>query len=211
MTNLNTNNKTTRPPSKGELYLENYLDESNIKYEPEYRINDLKGDDRKSFRIADFYLPRLGFFVEYYGLYNKSDKHKFEYDYKSNLYIKNRKPTIFLYPEDLGILDYSFHSEIKRLFRYKIYHNKWFYLRYSLNRYFVKGKPLFLLGALYFYTLGVIFTGLDLSINEGFRNILGYSSYVVALVLLWKFIRDFLNHVHLSEILGYINWEHSNN
>jgi len=196
-------NNQSRPPSKGELYIENYLFESNIKYEQEYKINDLKGD-KSNYRVADFYLPRLGFYVEYYGLYNKSDRHKFEYDYKSKVYINNRKPTIFLYPEDLGILDYSLHSEIKRLFGYKIYHNKWSYFRYSANRYFIKGKPLYFLGALYFYVLGVIIGGFDLGINEGFRIILGYSSYVVALMFMWKFIRDFLHHIHLKEILGFV-------
>ena len=89
--------KTKNIPSKGELFIEDYLSNSSIDYIAEYKINDLKGDT-SNYRIADFYLPKLGFYVEYFGMYNNSKKDRERYVFKRDLYIKNRKPTIFIYP-----------------------------------------------------------------------------------------------------------------
>jgi len=137
-------------------------------------------------------------------MYNNSKKDRERYVFKRELYIKNRKPTIFIYPEDLGILDYAFHTEVKRLFRYKIYHDRKKYLRYSLNRYFNVGTPLSMFMALYFYFIGIVLINKNLGINEVFSNVLGYLSYLAALVYLKQFIFNFLSFVNLKEILGFV-------
>lgn len=199
--------KTNNPPSKGELFIEDYLANSRIDYLAEYKITDLQGDT-SNYRIADFYLPKLGFYVEYFGLYNNSKKDRERYVFKRDLYIKNRKPTIFIYPEDLGILDYVFHTEVKRLFRYKIYHDRKKYLRYSLNRYINIGNPLKILFALYFYFMGVLLNYKDLGFNEGFSTVLGYTFYFAALVYLKQFIFNFISFVNPKEILGFVTLKH---
>ena len=196
-------NNTNYTPSKGELFIEDYLANSRIEYIEQFKIIDLKGDT-SNYRIADFYLPKLGFYVEYFGMYNNSKKDRERYVFKRDLYIKNRKPTIFIYPEDLGILDYVFHTEVKRLFRYKIYHDRKKYLRYSLNRYFNVGNPLKIFIAFFLYVMGIIFTQINIGLQEGFSNILGYTCFLVALVYLYKFIMNFLFFVNLKEILGFV-------
>ncbi|MEB8328652.1 hypothetical protein OO009_04730 [Flavobacteriaceae bacterium KMM 6897] len=202
ISNNNYHSHKSKAPTKGELFIEEYLIESLIKHESQVKIEGLNGDQAK-YRVADFYLPRLGYYVEYFGLYNASDKIKNQYNFKREIYFKNGKPTIFIMPEDLGILDYVFHTETRRLFRYKQFHTKWKVFRYSLNRYFLKGKPFALILSIYFYIMGIILTGFDLGINIGLRTIIGYSSYVLAWYCMFKFIVDFLKYVHWKEITGF--------
>jgi hypothetical protein len=193
-----------REPSKGELFIEDYLAESRIEYKEEFRINDLK-EDTSEYRIADFYLPKLGFCVEYFGMYNNSKKDRERYVFKRNLYIKNRKPTIFIYPEDLGILDYVFHTEVKRLFRYKIYHNRKKYLRYSLNRYINVGNPLKIFTAFFYYIMAVIFYYTDVGeLREGVGTTLGIICYFISMFYVWQFIMNFILFVNLKEIFGFV-------
>tara|TARA_R110002051_G_scaffold318585_1_gene401115 strand:+ start:6706 stop:7392 length:687 start_codon:yes stop_codon:yes gene_type:complete len=219
--------KTNYTPSKGELFIEEYLDKLRIEYKVQFKINDLKGDN-STYRIADFYLPKLGFYVEYFGMYNNSKTDRERYIFKRDLYIKNRKPTIFIYPEDLGILDYVFHVEVKRLFGYNIYHDRKKYLRYSLNRYLMNilnisfyhdrkkylryslnrylhvGNPLKIFQAFFLYVLGVIFTSLNIGLQEVFSKILGYTCFLVALAYFYKFLMNFIYSVNLKDILGFV-------
>tara|TARA_R110002012_G_scaffold263456_1_gene446319 strand:+ start:160464 stop:161078 length:615 start_codon:yes stop_codon:yes gene_type:complete len=195
--------KTNYTPSKGELFIEEYLDKLRIEYKVQFKINDLKGDN-STYRIADFYLPKLGFYVEYFGMYNNSKTDRERYIFKRDLYIKNRKPTIFIYPEDLGILDYVFHVEVKRLFGYNIYHDRKKYLRYSLNRYLHVGNPLKIFQAFFLYVLGVIFTSLNIGLQEVFSKILGYTCFLVALAYFYKFLMNFIYSVNLKDILGFV-------
>lgn len=185
--------------TKGERFIENYLFKSSIKYIEQYKINDLLGDT-KSYRVADFYLPHLGFYIEYEGLNNKSKEYRNQYENKRKIYIQNGKPTIFLVPEDLGILDFAIDSEIKRLFKYSKYRSPWQVIRYSLNRYFVKGKFFRLILALYFYLMGVISGGFDLGVNEFFRLILSWSSYLLALYCFWVFVYDILQNGYFDGV-----------
>lgn len=195
-------NENLKLPTRGEEFIQYYLEESRISYSAEYKIDNLRGDV-KSFRRVDFYLPKLGFYVEYFGLYNSTKEIRAEYDLKKEVYINNRLPTIFLYPHELGFLDYAFHTQVKRLFRYEIFYNPWRLFRYSITRYLIKGRPFFFILAIYFYLMGVLLQGFDLGINNVFRNILAYSSYGVALYCLYKFIFDFQKYVHLQDIIGF--------
>jgi hypothetical protein len=97
----------------------------------------LKGDT-KEYRIPDFYLKKYNVFVEYYGLYNSTKDIRTEYDFKTSIYIKNDIPTIFLYPHELGIIDYVFHSKLIKVLKLNKFNLKKQLLRYRLKRFIYK-------------------------------------------------------------------------
>jgi hypothetical protein len=130
--------------SEGEKFIEEYFIEERIKYEVQKRIEGLKGDS-KTYRDADFYLPRYGVYVEFFGRWNDSKEERERYRKKKDVYFKNRIPCIYLYPENLGILEYVFHYRMKKVLRQ---HN----MNRQLNRYLFHdfnsqnwGLPVFLL------------------------------------------------------------------
>lgn len=180
-------------PTTGEDFLENFFFESRIKYRTQVKINDLKGDD-KNYRIADFYLPRLGFYVEYNGLYNKSKEQRERYDFKTKVLIKNRKPTIFLKPEDLGIIDHVFHSNVKRLFGYEIYYSRWKFFRYSMNRYFLHGRLEYFFVFLCLYIISLVTFEV---MESNFRDWARYSMAIfIALVGYLGFAKPFVYRLY---------------
>ena len=69
-----SDNSIPHIPSNEENLVKFYLEESNIKFKPQIRLHNLKGDNNYSYRDVDFYLPRLEVYVEYYGWYNKNKK-----------------------------------------------------------------------------------------------------------------------------------------
>ena len=147
--NLNT-------PTSEEMYIRNYLEGQRIKYKAEYKLENLFGDD-KSYRKVDFYLPRLKVYVEYFGMYNSTKVIRSEYDKKAKVYIKNNLPTIFLYPHELGFLDYAFHTKMLKLLRTKKFRNKYIMFRYKLSRYLVEGKGYLFIGSLFSLYLALVF------------------------------------------------------
>ena len=128
-----------RKPSAPEQLIANYLDSNTILYEREYVLEKLKWDN-KQFRKADFYLPYLKVYVEYFGLYNKNKEERKRYDDKVDVYIKNGIPTIFLYPEELGYLDYAFHTKIIKLLKLKKFKLRWQLWRYRRNRFWFESN-----------------------------------------------------------------------
>lgn len=104
---------TTQPtklPSEGEEFLADFFTSVGIKFEAEKRIDGLS-DDSKTFRAADFYLPKFKVYVEFFGLWNNSDNVK--YRQKKDVYWKNKIPCIYIYPENLGIIHYIFDKRIQ--------------------------------------------------------------------------------------------------
>ena len=101
--------------SEGEKYIEEYFIEENIKYIPQYKLF-LKAD-QKAFRVVDFYLPKYGVYVEFFGKWNVSQEEKDRYREKKNVYYKNSIPCIYLYPENLGNIEYVFHYRIREVLR----------------------------------------------------------------------------------------------
>ena len=135
--------------------------------------------------------------------------YRHQYENKRKIYIQNGKPTIFLVPEDLGVLDFAIDSEIKRLFKYSKYRSPWKVIRYSLNRYFSKGKFFQLIMASYFYLMGVILGGFDLGVNSAFRLLLSWSSYLVAIYCFWVFIYDLIQNGYFDGV--YLLFERKKN
>ena len=64
--------------SHGERFIRNYLDNNNIKYEPQKKFKDLKD---KTYLSYDFYLPKQNMLIEYQG----------EQHYESNAYFGGEK------------------------------------------------------------------------------------------------------------------------
>ena len=88
-----------------------YLDDMGIKYIREVELNNLREDTAK-FRRADFYLPKYNVYVEFQGRWNNSKEDRERYSKKKVVFYKNNIPCIYIYPENLGILEFSF---IKRM------------------------------------------------------------------------------------------------
>ncbi len=126
-----SNNKKKEYISLGEDIVEHYLI-NNIKfirYKKEYEIKDLKGDHNYSLRRADFYLPWFNLYIEFEGKWNVPDGRK-RYLEKRAIYKANKKPCVFLYPDNLGTLEYVFprrvadvlkeHGFYKKLFAFRL-------------------------------------------------------------------------------------------
>lgn len=106
--------------TEGELFICEYLNDKGITFETQVKIENLKGDS-KSYRVADFYLPKYKVYVEYLGQWNKHEEANIRYKEKKQVYITNNIPCVYLYPENLGIIDYVLNNRIKiELKKYKL-------------------------------------------------------------------------------------------
>lgn len=185
-------------PTSGEMYIRNHLEGVSIKYKAEYKIENLNGDE-KSYRIADFYLPRLKVYVEYFGMYNSTKAIRSQYELKTQVYIKNSIPTIFLYPHELGYLDYAFHTKMLKLLRTKKFRNKNIIFKYKLSRYLAEGKGYLFLASLFALYLALVFAfnnpGITEEANEwlyaGFFGVSGGLFYNFCYNLVGYFFKDY--------------------
>lgn len=119
--------------SEGEVLIEEYLEEKNIDYDPEVEIHNLKDDEAK-FRVADFYLPQYKVYMEFFGRWNVSEKAKNKYREKIRVYKENKIPCIYLYPDNLGILDFIFPKRLRQTL--KIHKLKSQLFKYNLGEFF---------------------------------------------------------------------------
>jgi hypothetical protein len=92
--------------SEGEEFLRDYFKKENITFREQQTIEGLQ-NDKATHRVADFYLPQFGVFVEYFGQWNIESERE-RYRIKRKVYLNNQVPCIFLYPENLGIIEYIF-------------------------------------------------------------------------------------------------------
>lgn len=97
-------------PSEGEEFLEDFFIMLDIEFEPQKKIYNLKYDT-KQFRTADFYLPKYKLYVEFFGLWNNSGNE--EYRLKKDIYRQNGIPCVYIYPENLGIIEFTFDKRIQ--------------------------------------------------------------------------------------------------
>jgi hypothetical protein len=97
-----------KEPSEGELFISEYLKFKNISFEREVRLNNLKYDDNFKYRDADFFLKKYGVYIEFNGRWNNTKEDRVRYRVKKEVYRKNNLPCIYLYPENLGIIDFVF-------------------------------------------------------------------------------------------------------
>ena len=104
--------------SEGEIFISQYLKDRRIKYRYQVKIENLKADT-KSFRIADFYLPNYKVYIEFFGLWNVGGENRQNYIEKKDVYYKNNIPCVYLYPENLGIMDLLLDFRIQRELEHK--------------------------------------------------------------------------------------------
>lgn len=185
-------------PTSEEMYIRNYLEGQGIKYKAEYILENLFGDE-KNYRKVDFYLPTFEVYVEYFGMYNSTKATRSEYDKKAKVYIKNSIPTIFIYPHELGFLDYAFHTKMLRLLRTKKFRNNYIMFRYKFTRYLAEGKSYLFLASLFSLYLALVFAfqnpGITDEANEwlfaGFFGVSGGLFYNFCYNLIGYFYRDY--------------------
>jgi hypothetical protein len=138
--------------SEGEELIREFLDDKAIEAMPKKIIPNLRDDDRE-FREADFYLPKYDVYVEFLGQWNDPE-HQRRYRQKMAVYYKNKIPCVYLWPDNLGTLDWMLKRRIRQvLLRYK----KWWYLfKYEWDNYSVENGwfiLLMIIGIFYFKDL----------------------------------------------------------
>jgi len=180
----------TYKPSNEEKFVQHYLESNNIKHKPQFRLNNLKGDEKFSYRDVDFFLPKFGVYVEYYGWYNKSKHHREQYDIKTQIYIKNDLPTIVIYPHELGFLDYAFHTKMIKLLNIPKFKSSKNMFRYKANRFHLLGKSYFFLLA--FVTLLIGLSALTESKhNYDFYFFIYITGFTTTALLMREFFLNF--------------------
>ncbi len=140
--------------TEGEIYIKEFLREIGIKFEYQKKISNLS-NDVKSYRVADFYLPKYDVYVEFLGHWNTNDELKENYKIKKKVYRQNNIACVYLWPENLGFIHFAFDQRIietlkenhrtKSLSKYK----KWKWFKGSSDNLL----GLFLCVALYFIML----------------------------------------------------------
>ncbi len=139
--------------TEGEICIKEFLTEIGMKYQQQEVIRGLPFDN-KTYRVADFYLIKYQIYVEFLGNWNTNEIFRQEYKDKMESYKKNRIPCIYLYPENLGclefILDYRLMETLKE-------HQKDTELKYYQRWKFLKGAQMNIFGFLLFTFLSTYF------------------------------------------------------
>ena len=99
--------------SEGEEVIKEFLEEEGIGYEFQKEISRLANDE-KEFRVADFYIPQYKVYLEFFGKWNVPEN-KEKYIKKRNVYKENNVPCVYIYPDNLGILDKILKRRIKKV------------------------------------------------------------------------------------------------
>lgn len=111
-----TNTNNDNEPSEGELFLQEYFESEGIAFKTEQPIIGLR-NDTKAYRLADFYLTNYKIYVEFLGKWFVSEADKERYREKRKVYEDNNIPCIFLYPENLGIIEFILPSRAIKEFK----------------------------------------------------------------------------------------------
>jgi hypothetical protein len=117
--------------TQGEDLIADFLDEKGIEYKREYEIKDLK-EDNKFFRKADFYLPEYKVYIEFFGQWNIPE-HKERYKEKIKVYNNNNIPCIYLWPDNLGTLDWMLRRRLREVLLK--YNKRWTLLKFEYIEY----------------------------------------------------------------------------
>ena len=185
-------------PTSEEEYIINYLDNSGIYFEREVKISNLKNDS-KSYRIADFYLEDYEVYVEYFGMYNSSKEVRREYDQKAKIYISNHIPTIFLYPHELGFLEYAFHKKMLKVL--KAFNFRKELKRYKIDR--LKNKMDtnvgWIIGGLLCSGLLILMYFYETGLNEDFQFAISILLVIFGISPIWRYIFGYFKYFRYEE------------
>ena len=159
-------NKNNR--SDGEELIEEYLNAEGIDFKPEVKIENLKGD-KTPYRRADFYLPQYKTYVEFLGRWNV-ERNREKYKEKMKIYKENDIPCVYLYPDNLGILNFIFKRRLKN--ELKKHKMKWQLMKINWNLFQEKHG----LGVLIFILLLIFVENLILKVIFGLLTV--YSIFI---------------------------------
>lgn len=174
-------------PSEGELFILEYLKYKKIDFEREVKLTHLNYDDNYSYRVADFYLKKYKVYIEFNGRWNNVKEDRERYRAKKEVYEKNKLPCIYIYPENLGIIEFVFP---KRLIEVLEKHSmKKELLRFQLKRFIDDrgGLFLWLFLALLFLAFNFdwkeeresTFLFIGVAVYQVYRLIFGYYKYFI--------------------------------
>ena len=138
--------------TEGEDLIADFLEEKSIEFERYKKINGLNNDD-KTFREADFYLPKYKVYIEFLGQWNNPNQQN-RYREKMKVYYKNKIPCIYLWPDNLGTLDWMFKRRLREtLLKHK---KRSTLLKYEIKNYFEEnGVALIFFGAIIYLVEGI--------------------------------------------------------
>jgi hypothetical protein len=144
---------TSYKPSEGEEFLMEFFRSEGIEFIFQKEINDLVRDNR-SFRRADFYLPKYNVYVEFLGMWNVGEDKKNEYREKKAAYAQNNIPCLYFYPENLGIIHYSFNKRLRAVLKE---HNRKKELYKYNSKLFMEDKSESIVGFIICFALLIMF------------------------------------------------------
>lgn len=123
---MNNNERTA-----GEDLIADFLEEKGIQFKRYPELPKLN-DDTKGFRKPDFYLPEYKVYVEFLGQWDNPE-HQKRYRQKMAVYYKNKIPCVYLWPDNLGTLDWM----LKRRLRETLlkYNKRWTLFKYEWENY----------------------------------------------------------------------------
>ena len=98
----------------GEYYVARYLEQLGLEIETQKVLNGLSGDTKKH-RRADFYLPECDLIIEYNGQWDVNEFHRNRYREKRKVLLENNLNLVEIYPNQLGIIDYSLPRKIRKV------------------------------------------------------------------------------------------------
>lgn len=175
--------KTNRPATltEGENYVAKFLEDLNIEYESEKVLTRLK-NDTKEFRRVDFYLPEFDVYLEYNGQWDVNEFHRNRYREKRRVLEQNNYSLVELYPNQLGIIEYSLPRNIARVLSEKENHP---HLLRRFRRKMVLGEGDFPNAADFFTTVYLVWLGLSFSPLLFFLFVL-FVPRLIKLRRIWK-------------------------
>ena len=134
--------------TSGEDLIADFLEEKGIKFKRYQKIPTLQNDD-KYFRESDFYLPDYDVYMEFLGQWNDTQQRN-RYRQKMAVYHKNNIGCIYLWPDNLGTLEWMFQRRLREVLLK--YNRLATLLKFEFNNYFSEYVPgIFLLIALIYY------------------------------------------------------------
>lgn len=134
--------------SAGEDLIAEFLEAKGILFKRYPELPKLN-EDSKSFRKPDFYLTQYGVYLEFLGQWNNSE-HRQRYREKMAVYHKNNIPCVYLWPDNLGTLDWSLRRRLREVLLK--YNKKWSLFKYEWSNYTVEyGLLLIGIGVLIYF------------------------------------------------------------
>lgn len=128
--------------TEGELVIEQYLIDEGIKYEAQKEIKGLREDRYRTYRIADFYLPKFDIYIEFLGKWNGGESFRQDYKEKMKIYNSNNLACVYIWPDNLGFLKQALNYRIERELRMRnkkrhLAKFKWYQVDTDTNKYIV--------------------------------------------------------------------------